>query len=90
MVKKINDNAYQLDLPESYGVSPTFNICDLIPFRGDAQQDVQDLRTDLFQEGGTDGGPSKINIGPLTRAMSKRIQEEEGVLTTLLLWSINY
>ncbi|WVZ19861.1 hypothetical protein V8G54_007183 [Vigna mungo] len=26
----------------------------------------------------TNGGPSKINIGPLTRAMSKRIQEEEG------------
>ncbi|KOM43272.1 hypothetical protein LR48_Vigan05g087600 [Vigna angularis] len=42
-----------------YCVSPTFNIYDLIPFTGDDQQDNADLRTDLFQEGGTDGEPSK-------------------------------
>ncbi|BAT74742.1 hypothetical protein VIGAN_01248800, partial [Vigna angularis var. angularis] len=37
VVKRINDNTYILDLPESYGVSHTFNICDLIPFTGNDQ-----------------------------------------------------
>ncbi|KOM37323.1 hypothetical protein LR48_Vigan03g070400 [Vigna angularis] len=32
------------------------------------------------------GRPSKTHIGPLTRAMAKRIQEEEGSPTILLLW----
>ncbi|BAT74745.1 hypothetical protein VIGAN_UM144600, partial [Vigna angularis var. angularis] len=87
---KINDNAYILDLPESYGVSPTFNICDLIPFTGDDQQDEADLRTDLFQEGGSDGKPSRNHIGPLTRAMARKIQEEEGSSNILLLWKVTY
>ena len=34
IIKKINDNAYQLDLPANYGVHSTFNIFDLIPFVG--------------------------------------------------------
>ncbi|KOM29447.1 hypothetical protein LR48_Vigan693s000500 [Vigna angularis] len=35
-----------------------------------------------------DGRPSKTHIGPLTRAMAKRIQEEEGSPTILLLWKL--
>ncbi|KOM37756.1 hypothetical protein LR48_Vigan03g113800 [Vigna angularis] len=35
---------------------------------------------------GGDGRPSKTYIGPLTRAMAKRVQEEEGSLNILLLW----
>jgi hypothetical protein len=29
VLKKINDNAYKLELPPEFGVSPTFNISDL-------------------------------------------------------------
>jgi hypothetical protein len=29
---KINDNAYKLELPPEFGVSPTFNISDLRPY----------------------------------------------------------
>ena len=31
VVERINDNAYKLDLPADFGVSPTFNIADLKP-----------------------------------------------------------
>ena len=32
MLEKINDNAYKLELPADFGVSPTFNIADLKAF----------------------------------------------------------
>ena len=54
VLKRINDNAYKLDLPDEYNVSATFNVTDLSPF------DVgDDLRTNHFQEKGTDGGMVK-------------------------------
>jgi hypothetical protein len=35
VLAKINDNAYTLELPPDFGVSPTFNILDLKPYMGD-------------------------------------------------------
>jgi hypothetical protein len=35
VLKKINENAYKLDLPANFGVSPTFNITDLKPYLGE-------------------------------------------------------
>jgi len=32
VIKKINNNAYQLDLSLEYGVHPTFNVTNLVPF----------------------------------------------------------
>jgi hypothetical protein len=32
ILEKINDNAYKLELPLEFGVSPTFNISDLWPY----------------------------------------------------------
>ncbi|KAG7548172.1 Zinc finger CCHC-type [Arabidopsis suecica] len=50
IIKKINNNAYQLDLQGKYNVSNNFNVADLVPFvSGEA-----DLRTNLFEEGGDD------------------------------------
>jgi len=54
------NNAYQIDLPEEYGVHTTFNVMDLTPFAGSEDEEVEacDLKTNPLQEGGDDGrGP---------------------------------
>jgi hypothetical protein len=50
ILAKINDNAYKLELPSEFGVSPSFNISDLRPYLG--EQDEMLLRTTSIQEGG--------------------------------------
>jgi hypothetical protein len=42
IIEKINDNAYKLELPPEFGVSPTFNISDLRPYLG--EEDALELR----------------------------------------------
>ncbi|KAG7593973.1 Integrase catalytic core [Arabidopsis thaliana x Arabidopsis arenosa] len=50
IVKRISDNAYQLDLQGKYNVSSSFNVSDLVPYIADQT----DLRSNPFQEGGDD------------------------------------
>ena len=49
MLRKIDDNAYEIDLPNTYGVSISFNVADLSPFYG-----LDESRTTPFQEGEDD------------------------------------
>jgi len=88
IIKKINDNAYQLDRLAKYGVHPTLNITYLVPFTSimDDEDDHQDLRANPLQWGGDDvtpqspiapSGPSPSPSplkGPITRNMMKKIQ----------------
>ena len=86
IIKKVNNNAYKLDLPIEYGVHDTFNVVDLSPFVGTNEEDDDlDLRTNPFQGGGDDGrGPNTTSkesqtqrhIGPTTRAMAKRLDKD--------------
>jgi hypothetical protein len=38
VLKNNNENAYKLDLPADFGVSPTFNIADLNPYLGEEDE----------------------------------------------------
>jgi hypothetical protein len=52
VLEKINDNAYRLDLPADFVVSPTFNIADLKPYLGEEFE--LESRTTQMQEGEND------------------------------------
>jgi len=84
VLKRINNNAYQIDLSEEYGVHTTFNVMDLTPFAGSEEQEAEtcDLRTNSLQEGGDDGrrpssGPTS---GSTTSSMTRKIQKIETLL----------
>jgi hypothetical protein len=52
VLKKINENAYKLNLPVNFGISSTFNIVDLKPYLG--EEDELELRTTQMQQGDED------------------------------------
>jgi hypothetical protein len=49
VLQRINENAYKLDLPADFGVSPIFNIADLTPYLG--EEDELESRMTQMQEG---------------------------------------
>jgi hypothetical protein len=52
VLEKINENAYKLDLPVDFGVSPTFNIAELKLYLG--EEDQLESRLTQMQEGADD------------------------------------
>jgi len=80
ILEKINDNAYKLELPPEFGVSPTFNISDLKPYFG--EEDELESRTTPIQEGeddeditptDTNDTPQDDIQGPITRARARQL-----------------
>jgi len=85
VLEKINDNAYKIDLPSEYNVSATFNVSDLSLF--DADGGTLDLRTNPFQERGSDEDTTKDKghealEGPMTRG---RLKQTQHVIETRLV-----
>jgi hypothetical protein len=81
--KKNNENAYKLDLPADFGVSPTFNIADLKPYLG--EEDELELRMTQMQEGEDDVDintsdtptPTHNQIsGPITQACARQLNNQ--------------
>ena len=74
ILKKINDNAYKLELPSDFGISPRFNISDLKPHLGE-EEELESRMTSL-QEGEDDEditlsdthNPSVATQDPMPRA----------------------
>nr|GEU89417.1 reverse transcriptase domain-containing protein [Tanacetum cinerariifolium] len=69
ILKKINDNAYKVELPGHYGVSDTFNVADLSLYTPNVDFD-DDSGSSRFLEGedDTDQGGSPLSptqTGPL-------------------------
>jgi hypothetical protein len=79
ILAKINDNAYKLELPPEFGVSPSFNISDLRPYLG--EEDEMSSRTTSMQEGEDDEDintsatiiPSVEIVGPITRSRAQQL-----------------
>jgi hypothetical protein len=71
VLEKINDNAYKLELPPEFGVSPTFNISDLKPYLG--EEDELESRTTRIQKGEDDEDISPLHTmqGPIARARAR-------------------
>ncbi|GKF83429.1 hypothetical protein Tco_0245085, partial [Tanacetum coccineum] len=63
VLKKINENAYKIELPGHYNVSATFNVADLSPYKGDSD-DEPNSRSCLFQEGedNADAVNERVNV----------------------------
>jgi hypothetical protein len=83
VLEKINENAYKLDLPADFGVSPTFNIVDLKTYLG--EEDELESRTTQMQEGEDDvdintsdsSTPTHNQIsGPITRARVRQLNNQ--------------
>ena len=79
IIEKINDNAYKLELPPEFGVSPTFNIADLKPY---LREDELESRTTPIQEGEDDeditsseatADPPIVMQGLMTRARMRQL-----------------
>ena len=79
VVKAINDNAYQLELPDKYGVHPTFNVADLSPYvepeydEGEAgtlhtQVGEDDVTSPTMTAADEEEAMSLRSTGPITRA----------------------
>jgi hypothetical protein len=54
ILEHIGENAYKTELPEDYGVSATFIVCDLAPY--EEIEETMDLRASPHQQGEPDIG----------------------------------
>jgi hypothetical protein len=79
ILAKINDNAYKVELPPEFGVSPSFNILDMRPYLGEENEIPS--RTMSMQEGEDD---EDINtsatiilsieiVDPITRSRAQQL-----------------
>jgi hypothetical protein len=73
ILEKIYDNAYKLELPPEFRVSPTFNIADLKPYLG--EEDELESRTTPLQEGEDDEDITSIHTinGTITRSRARQL-----------------
>jgi hypothetical protein len=96
VVERINDNAYKLDLPVDFRVSPAFNIADLKPYLG--EDDELESRMTQMQEGEDDediatndtSAPTPVStsptpLGPITSTRARRLTHQ--VISLLSLGS---
>jgi hypothetical protein len=62
VAKKIDDNAYTLQLPDDWNISNTFNVADLSEYHEDVPLYSDNSGWVCFQEEETDVGHEEVNI----------------------------
>ena len=62
MLKRTDKNAYEIELPEDYEISLSFNLADLSPYHNNVDGTNKDLRTSLFHPGEIDTGVHNLLI----------------------------
>jgi len=81
VLEKINDNTYKLDLPINFGLSPKFNIIDLMPYLGEVVElesratQMQEREVDEDIDAINTSTPTQVQIhGPITRAHTRQLK----------------
>ncbi|CAO2832455.1 unnamed protein product [Amaranthus hypochondriacus] len=74
VIAKFGDNAYKIDLPSQYSVSPLFNVGDLQPYNDEAQLGTFQQYNDEAQLGTIvpEGGGNEPNPSPNEGALPNR------------------
>jgi hypothetical protein len=94
ILEKVNDNAYKLELPSDFGVSPTFTIADLTPYMG--EEDELESRMAPLQEGEEDEDITPMHMaetppiviqGPITRACTRQLHQQVSSLLSTRAYS---
>ena len=97
VLEKINNNAYKLDLPVDFGVSPTFNIADLKPYMGEEEE--LESRMTQRQEGEDDedintndtSTPTQVPVsGPITHARARQLNHQVSSLLSFCPSYLNH
>jgi hypothetical protein len=82
ILAKINDNAYKLELPPEFGVSPGFNISDLRPYFGEEDEMPSTMTSMQEEEDDEDINtlatiiPSIEILGPITRSRAQQLNHQ--------------
>jgi hypothetical protein len=71
VLEKVNENAYKLDLPADFGVSPTFNIADLKPYVGEDNGEDDEAINSIDTP-----TPTPTTLGPMTRARARQLNHQ--------------
>ena len=88
VLERINDNAYKLELPADFGVSPTFNIADLKPYLD--EKDETTSRTTSIQEGEDDEDITTIDTTDTPTATHHLVPQLQGPLANGRAHQLNY